>query len=118
MIAIKNGLGKIFMKRFEVYFCDLNPTIGSEIKKVRPCLIISPDEINNKLKTVIVVPITSKIRIGIPTLVDCQIQGRKAQIICNQIRNVSKERLKNKICTVEKEIGLVVCDVLQRMFSY
>lgn len=79
------------VKRFEVYLVGLDPTVGSEIKKTRPCLIISPDEINPFLATVMIAPMTTKGR-AYPTRVPCHFQGKDAQIVLDQIRTVDRER--------------------------
>lgn len=68
------------VKRFDVFLVNLDPTIGSEIKKTRPCLIISPDEMNRYIKTVIIAPMTTKGR-AYPTRVVCKFQGKEGQII-------------------------------------
>ena len=83
------------IRRFQVYLVNVDPTIGSEIKKTRPCLIISPDEMNNHIATVIVAPMTSKGR-DYPTRVDCQFEGKDGQIVLDQIRTVDKSRLVKK----------------------
>ncbi|MDP2209048.1 MAG: type II toxin-antitoxin system PemK/MazF family toxin [Bacteroidota bacterium] len=75
--------------RFEVYLVNLDPTIGSEIKKTRPCVIISPDEINKHIATVIIAPLTTKLR-NYPTRVSCRVEGKQGQIVLDQIRPVDK----------------------------
>ena len=73
------------VNRFEVYLIYLDPTVGSEIEKTRPCLVISPDEMNHNIKTVIVAPMTTKGR-PYPTRVKCKFKGKEGQIILDQIR--------------------------------
>jgi mRNA interferase MazF len=102
--------------RFEVYYVNLDPTIGSEIKKTRPCLIISPDEINYNISTVIIAPITSKLR-NYPTRVPCKIEGKQGQIVLDQIRTVDKTRLIKKIITLNKLTQTKVLNILKEMFS-
>ena len=80
------------VKRFDVYLVNLDPTVGSEIKKTRPCLIISPDEMNRWIKTVIVAPLTSGGQ-SYPTRVPCEFQGTSGQIVLDQVRTVDKSRL-------------------------
>ena len=80
------------VKRFDVYLVNLDPTIGSEIKKTRPCLIISPDEMNRWVRTVIVAPMTTKGRPD-PTRVLCEFQRKEGYIVLDQIRTVDRARL-------------------------
>ena len=84
------------MVRGDVYLVDLNPTKGTEIKKTRPAVIISPDEMNRTLKTVIIAPLTSTIRI-FPFRTDCTFQRKKGQIALDQIRSLDKKRLIKKV---------------------
>ena len=84
------------MKRFDVYLITLNPTRGAEIKKTRPCLIVSPNEMNDHISTIIVVPMTSKGR-NYPTRIACRFQGTRGQIVLDQIRTVDKTRLVKKL---------------------
>ncbi len=102
--------------RFEVYFVNLDPTIGSEIKKTRPCVIISPNEMNHNISTVIIAPLTSKLR-NYPTRVPCKVEGKQGQIVLDQIRTVDKIRLVKRIDTLNKLTQSKVLDVLKEMFS-
>jgi len=102
--------------RFEVYLINLDPTLGSEIKKSRPCLIISPDEMNNHIATVIVAPMTTKGR-DYPTRINCQFEGKSGQIVLDQIRTVDKSRLIKKLGKINDSISEEVLSVLQDMFS-
>jgi mRNA interferase MazF len=102
--------------RFEVYLINLDPTLGSEIKKSRPCLIISPDEMNNHISTVIVAPMTTKGR-DYPTRINCQFEGKSGQIVLDQIRAVDKIRLIKKLGKINDSISEEVLSVLQDMFS-
>ena len=85
------------IKRYEIYYADLNPTIGSEIKKVRPVVIISQDEMNKYLETVVVCPLTSKLHPKWRTRLQIKCANKKAEIAIDQIRTISKQRLKKKI---------------------
>ncbi|NAW50323.1 type II toxin-antitoxin system PemK/MazF family toxin, partial [Elizabethkingia argentiflava] len=80
------------IKRFDVFFIDLNPTVGSEINKIRPCVIISPDEMNNALNKVIIAPLTSTIK-PYPMRVNCRVEGKKGQVALDHLRSVDKRRL-------------------------
>lgn len=104
------------VKRFEVYFIDLNPTIGSEINKIRPCVIISPNEMNNALNTVIVAPLTSTIK-NYPVRVNCIIENKQGQIALDHLRSIDKTRLKRKIAVLDSTIQKKVVDTLIKMFS-
>jgi len=84
-------------KRYEIYFADLNPTIGSEISKIRPVVIISDDAMNKYLETVVVCPITSKIHLQWRTRLQIDCAGKPSEIAADQIRTISKARLKQKI---------------------
>ena len=102
------------VKRFEVYLINLDPAIGSEIQKTRPCLIISPDEMNAHIATVIVAPMTTKGR-DYPTRVICQFEGKQGQIVLDQIRTVDKIRLVKKLgkinASTQKEIQVILMDM-------
>ncbi|MBU0512105.1 MAG: type II toxin-antitoxin system PemK/MazF family toxin [Chloroflexi bacterium] len=84
------------VKRFDVFLVNLDPTVGSEIKKTRPCLVISPDEMNRWIRTVIIAPMTSKGRLY-PTRVICQFQEKEGQVVLDQIRTVDQSRLVRKL---------------------
>jgi mRNA interferase MazF len=85
------------IKRYEIYLADLNPTIGSEIKKIRPFVIISQDEMNNYLETVVVCPLTSKLHPLWRTRLQIKCASKNAEIAVDQIRTISKQRLKKKL---------------------
>ena len=104
------------VKRFEVYLVNLDPTLGSEIQKTRPCLIISPDEMNDHITTVIVAPMTTKGRMY-PTRVNCQIEGKEGQVVLDQIRTVDKIRLVKKIGKINASTQKEVLVVLMEMFA-
>ena len=104
------------VKRFEVYLVSLDPTIGSEIQKTRPCLIISPDVMNRFIRTVIVAPMTSK-GIAYPTRVSCRFQGKNGQIALDQIRTVDKARLVRRLGKIDKLTQANVLSILGEMFA-
>ncbi|MEO8712642.1 MAG: type II toxin-antitoxin system PemK/MazF family toxin [Parafilimonas sp.] len=104
-------------KRFDVWLINLDPTIGSEIKKTRPCLIMSPDEANQFLSTVIIIPLTSTIK-KYPTRINCIFQRKKGQLATDQIRSLDKIRLIKKSGRLNDAICRNVCDLLQETFSY
>ena len=104
------------INRFEIYLVSLNPTVGSEIQKTRPCIIISPNEMN-VLKTVIVAPLTSK---GFDFIFRPKInfQEKDGLILLDQIRAVDKSRLIKKIGTIKEETAKIVSSTLVEMFQY
>ncbi|MBJ7295806.1 Endoribonuclease EndoA [Dolichospermum sp. UHCC 0315A] len=104
------------VNRFDVFLVNLDPTIGSEIKKTRPCLIISPNEINHHIATVIVAPMTTKGQ-PYPTRVTCQFQGQNGQIVLDQIRTVDKTRLVKLLGQITTEEQKTVLDILAEMFA-
>ncbi len=106
----------LVVRRFEVYLVNLDPTIGSEIQKTRPCLVISPDEMNAHIATIIVAPMTNKGR-DYPTRVACQFQGKSGQIVLDQIRTVDKVRLVKKLEKISVETQNQVLSVLAEMFA-
>ena len=105
------------IKRFDVYLINLDPTVGSEMKKTRPCLIISPDEMNRNIRIVIVAPMTTAGK-AYPTRVFCEFQGKKGQIVLDQICTTDKSRLIKKVGTVDPQIQAEVISTLQSMFAY
>jgi len=102
--------------RFEVYLVNLDPTIGSEIKKTRPCLIISPDEMNRHVNTAIVAPMTTK-GCACPTRVACRFQGKDGQVVLDQIRTVDKTRLVKMLGRISPATQKAVLEVLGEMFA-
>ncbi|MGB2926057.1 MAG: type II toxin-antitoxin system PemK/MazF family toxin [Limnothrix sp.] len=103
-------------KRFDVFLINLNPTVGSEIQKTRPCLVISPDEMNNNILTIIVAPMTTK-RKSYPTRVTCNFQGKAGQIVLDQIRTVDKARLQKRLGRINQEEQKAVLITLAELFA-
>ena len=104
------------VKRFDVYLVNLDPTVGHEIKKSRPCLVISPDEMNRYISTVIVAPMTTKGR-NYPTRVPCTFQGKEGQVVIDQLRTVDKIRLAKRLGKIDSETQANVFLVLAELFS-
>jgi mRNA interferase MazF len=104
-------------KRFDVYLVNLDPTIGAEIQKTRPCLIISPDEMNRNIRTVILAPMTSTQK-EYPTRVSCTFHNKQGQIVLDQLRTIDKARLIKKLGTIDSRAQLDVISVLQRLFAF
>jgi len=104
------------VRRFDVFLINLDPAVGHEIKKTRPCLVISPDEMNRHISTIIVAPMTTKGR-NYPTRVRCTFQGKRGQIVLDQIRTIDKERLVKRLGKISKGAQIKVLRILQEMFS-
>jgi mRNA interferase MazF len=104
------------VNRFDVYLVTLDPTVGSEIQKTRPCLIVSPDEMNHHVATVIVAPMTTKGR-PYPTRVVCVFDGKEGQIVLDQLRTVDKTRLVRRLGGIGEETQEAVLGVLGEMFA-
>ena len=106
----------VVVNRFDVFLVTLDPTVGHEIKKTRPFLIISPDEMNHNISTVIVAPMTTKGK-GYPTRVPCSFQGKRGQIVLDQIRTIDKDRLVKRLGTISRNAQKKVLNILQEMFA-
>ncbi len=104
------------VNRFEVFLVNLDPTVGHEIKKTRPCLVISPNEMNHHISTVIVAPMTTKGR-QYPTRIPCAFQGKTGQIVLDQIRTVDQKRLVKKLGSISKDPQEKTLSVLQELFA-
>ena len=104
------------IKRFDVFLVNLDPTIGSEIKKTRPCVVISPQEMNRHLRTVIVAPMTTK-GAAYPTRVSTKFRGKAGQIVLDQLRTVDKTRLIRKLGTIGRAAQEEVLSVIAEMFA-
>ncbi len=105
------------VNRFDVYLVNLDPTVGYEIKKTRPCLIISPNEMNRHIRTVIVAPMTT-VGNDYPTRVPCTFKRKIGQIVLDQIRTVDKTRLIKKLGIINPDTQAEVISVLQRLFAF
>jgi mRNA interferase MazF len=103
-------------KRFEVFLVSLDPAIGSEIRKTRPCVVISPDEMNAFIRTMIVAPMTTKGR-PYPTRVDCRFRGKRGQVALDQIRTVDRSRLVKRLGKLTGAQSASVLAVLAAMFA-
>ena len=103
------------MKRFEVWVVNLDPTVGSEIKKTRPAVIVSPDELNAHLQTVVVVPLTTGR--SYPFRIATRVQGKSGVAAVDQIRTVDKRRLVKRIGSLRDPTARRVLDALAEMFT-
>jgi len=104
------------VKRFEVYIVTLDPTKGKEIRKTRPCMIVSPNEMNQHVATVIVAPMTTVVR-NYPSRINCEFQGKSGQVVLDQIRAVDKLRLVKKLGKIDITTQIRVLDVLNKIFA-
>lgn len=102
--------------RGEVYLVHLDPTVGSEIRKTRPCLVVSPDELNQHLRTVIVAPMTTGAH-AYPWRVRCRFQGKPGFVALDQLRTVDSERLVKRLGRLPTSTATAVLGVLQEMFA-
>lgn len=106
------------IKRFDVFLVNLDPTIGSEIKKTRPAVIISPDSMNlSRLKTVIIAPMTSTIKDNFPTRVLTEFKDKKGQIALDQLRSIDRTRIVKKLGVIEIEAQNRVLNLLSIIFQ-
>lgn len=106
----------VVAKRFDVFLVNLDPTIGREIEKTRPCVIISPDEMNLNISTVIVAPMMTK-GCAYPTRVPCRFKRRNAYVVLDQIQTVDKQRLVRGLGKLPSAARLKALDVLAEMFA-
>jgi len=106
--------GKV--SRFDIFLISLDPTKGSEIKKTRPCVVISPNEMNRNIRTVIVAPMTSSKR-NYPTRVNLMFQNKSGQIVLDQIRTVDQQRLIKKLGSISSSTQTKVLQILQELFA-
>src|SRR5690349_19084183 len=111
----RGGVG-MAVSRFEVYLVNLDPTVGVEIKKTRPCLVVSPDEMNHHVRTVLIAPMTTKGH-SYPTRVACRFKGKDGQVVLEQIRAVDQRRLIKKLGRLDSKTAAEVLDVLSEMFA-
>jgi mRNA interferase MazF len=104
------------VQRFDVFLVNLDPTLGREIQKTRPCVVISPDEMNRRIATVIIAPMTTQGR-SYPTRIACQFQGKAGQIVLDQIRAIDKTRLVKRLGQISPDEQKQVLELLAEMFA-
>ncbi|HQL22470.1 MAG TPA: type II toxin-antitoxin system PemK/MazF family toxin [Opitutaceae bacterium] len=104
------------VQRFDVWLVTLDPTVGSEIRKTRPALVVSPDEMNAHISTVIIAPMTTKGR-NYPTRVPCTFQGKTGEVVLDQLRTVDKTRLVKRLGRLDAAASDAVLTVLAEMFE-
>ena len=106
----------VVVSRFEIFLIRLDPTEGREIRKTRPCLVISPDEMNHHIDTVIVTPMTTKNR-AYPTRVPVRFKGKSGQIVLDQIRPVDKSRFVKRLGKLDEATRVSVLALLAELFA-
>ena len=105
------------VNRGEVYLVNLEPTVGSEVQKTRPCVILSPNEMNQSIRTIVIAPMTSKQK-SYKSRVALRFDGKQGQVMLDQIRTIDKKRLITKLGTLSVKELKSVLFVLQEMFTY
>jgi mRNA interferase MazF len=104
-------------KRYKVYFADLNPTMGSEFSKIRPVVVISQDEMNRHLETIVICPLTSKLHPTWRSRLQITCAGKPAEIAVDQIRTISKKRLKKEIDTLSDKDAAQLRRLITEMYG-
>src|ERR1700743_2033887 len=104
------------IERFSVFLIQLDPTVGAETSKTRPCVVVSPDELNRAISTVIVAPMTT-IQRGWPTRVQGRFQNKTGEIALDQIRSLDKSRLVKRLGKLDAKIAEDLLDTLGEMFA-
>lgn len=107
----------MIMARFEVYLTQLDPTVGAEMRKTRPCVVITPDSMNRSLRTVIIAPLTTG-GIRSPSRIVTEFKGKAAQIALDQLRTVDKSRLLKKLGMLDAAAARAASNRLVEMFTY
>ncbi len=110
------AVARALVTRGDVHLVRLDPTSGSEIRKTRPCLVISPDELNQYLRTVIVAPMTTGGR-AYPWRIGCRFQNRSGFVALDQLRTVGSERLVKRLGRLSSGTTTGVLETLQEMFA-
>jgi mRNA interferase MazF len=104
-------------KQYDVWMIQLDPALGTEIQKVRPCLVVSPTASNNFLKRSVVVPLTSTLK-SLPTRLDCLFQKRQGQLAIDQVRAVDDQRFLQRLGSIDKKTARGTADLLVQFFRY
>ncbi|MEJ1967240.1 MAG: type II toxin-antitoxin system PemK/MazF family toxin [Rhizomicrobium sp.] len=103
--------------RFEIHLVALDPAVGAEMQKTRPCVVVSPDESNHRIRTVVIVPLTSEPK-GFPGRIRLRFQNRDGEVGIDQLRAVDKSRLLRRIGTVKGDDARRISDALVDFFSF
>ena len=105
------------VKRYHLYWADLNPTQGSEIAKTRPVVVVSPDAMNQRLETVVVCPLTSQLHLQWASRVQCDCDGRPSEIAVDQIRTLSKSRLSGSLGKLGADTAQELREVIVLLYA-
>jgi mRNA interferase MazF len=106
----------VAVSRFDVFLVNLDPTVGSEIRKSRPCVVVSPDEMNRHVRTVVVAPLTTSSR-PYPSRVPVKFSGKDGQVVIDQLRTVDKVRLAARLGALDAHEAAAVLEVLREFFA-
>ena len=109
-------MGMVDTNRFDILLVSLDPSQGFEIKKTRPCVVVSPDEMNKYIRTIIVAPMTGKIR-NYQTRVPITFEGKEGSIVLDQIRTIDKSRIIRNLGTLDTQTATLVLEALNKIFS-
>lgn len=104
------------VRRFDVHLVTLDPTVGSEIRKTRPCLVVSPNEMHDNVRTVIIAPLTSR-GTKYPSRIPCRFQGKDGQVVLDQLRAVDKSRLIKRLGVMPSATVVEVLATLRDLFE-
>jgi mRNA interferase MazF len=104
----------LVMRQYDIYLANLDPTIGHEIQKTRPCVIVSPNEMNNHIGTIIIAPMTTKSH-TYPTRIEINLQNKKGWIVLDQIRTIDKQRLIQKVGELDKNTVIRIKEIIMEM---
>jgi mRNA interferase MazF len=107
---------EMVIERFSIFLVSLDPTAGVETSKTRPCVVVSPDELNRAVATVIIAPMTTVCR-GWPTRIEIVFQGKTGEIALDQIRAVDKVRLIKRLGKLDSKTATAVLDTLGELFA-
>ena len=110
------AVARALITRGEVHLIRLDPTLGSEIRKTRPCLVVSPDELNRHLRTVMVAPMTTGGH-AYPWRIPCRFQNRSGFVALDQLRTIDSERLVKRLGRLSIGASTAVLETLQEMFA-
>lgn len=105
------------VKRFEVWLINLDPTIGKEIKKTRPCIILSHDSINLYLDTIIIAPLTSTLR-NFPMRINCRFLQKDGQVVLDQIRSIDQKRIIKRLGVMNTNTNKIISETLVQYFKF
>ena len=104
------------VRRFDVFLVNLDPTVGSEIRTSRPCVVVSPDEMNRYVRTVVVAPLTTSSH-PYPSRVDVRFAGKDGQVVIDQLRTIDKVRLAKRLGVLDADEAASVLEVLKEFFA-